>query len=278
MAKADFSSIYTAPDPRPYYATLSELDYQIPDHAGRVFSPLASHLADERGVDAVKIADLCSSYGINAAVIKHRLSFSELAEHYTSDKVTNLDHDELVELDREWYAANPGPLDISVVGFDISQPAIEYARDVGLHDADSSDNLEIDDPSPEAAAELAHVDLVTVTGGIGYITDATIGRVLEATPDDTWLAAFSLRWIDFEPVAAEAERHGLVTERWDAETFPQRRFTDDAERQHALDELARLGEHVTPGEANGYHEAALYVMRPVDDATVPVEAVLEPKR
>jgi hypothetical protein len=275
VSKADFTSIYSAPDPRAYYATLAELDYQIPDHGGRLFSQLADHLATERELDCVRVADLCCSYGVNAAVMKHGLSFAELADHYTSDKVAELDADTLVEFDREWYAANSAPLEMSVIGLDVSQPAVDYATEVGLLDAGAAEDLETADPSPRLAAELADVDLVTVTGGIGYITESTIGRVLEATPDHTWVAALSLRWIDFEPVAAEAERHGLVVERLEGETFPQRRFADEIERQHALEQLARFDEQITPGEAAGYHEAALYLLRPPSDAAVPVDSLVD---
>jgi len=266
VTKADFSSIYTAPDPRAYYATLSELEYQIPDHGGRLFSQLAEHLTTERDLERVRVADLCCSYGVNAAVMKHGLSFAELADHYTSDKVAELDVDELVDFDREWFAANSAPLEMSILGLDVSQPAIDYATEVGLLDAGAAEDLEAADPSPQLATELSAVDLVTVTGGIGYITESTIGRVLEATPDDAWLAALSLRWIDFEAVAAEAERHGLVVERLEGETFPQRRFADGNERRHALEQLARFDEQITPGEAAGYHEASLYLMRPPADA------------
>lgn len=266
MTKADFSSIYSAPDPRAYYATLSELEYQIPDHGGRLFSQLAEHLATERELDRVRVADLCCSYGVNAAVMKHGFSFAELADHYTSDKVAELDVDELLEFDREWYAANSAPLEMSILGLDVSQPAVDYAIEVGLLDAGAAEDLETADPSLQLATELGTVDLITVTGGIGYITESTIGRVLDATPDHAWIAALSLRWIDFEPVAAEAERHGLVVERLEGETFPQRRFADGNERRHALEQLARFDEQITPGEAAGYHEASLYLLRPPADA------------
>lgn len=266
MSKADFTSIYTAPDPRSYYLTLGELDYQVPDHGGRVFSQLASHLRDERGLPAVRLADLCCSYGVNAAVVKCGRTFGEVVEHYADEAVLALDIEDLIELDREWYGASEGDVKTNVVGLDVSQPAIDYATAVGLLDSGAAEDLERADPSPSLEHELAAVDLVTITGGIGYIGEATVGRVLEAAPERAWLAALCLRWIDFEPIAKEAERHGLVTERWEAETFPQRRFADDVEREHALAELGRLDVDAGGREDLGYHHTALYIARPVDDA------------
>ena len=45
---------------------------------------------------------------------------------------------------------------------------------------------------------------MTVTGGIGYITERTVGRVLDAAHDTPWVAALCRRWVDFDPIAQVA--------------------------------------------------------------------------
>jgi hypothetical protein len=123
---------------------------------------------------------------------------------------------------------------------------------------------------------LESVDLVTVTGGIGYITERTIGRVLDAAPTTPWLAALCLRWIDFDPVAEAATDRNLVVRRLDGVSFPQRRFADDDERDYVLEELDRLGVSAEGHESDGYHHAELYVLHPEDEPlSTPLRQLVE---
>jgi hypothetical protein len=103
MSKANFDHIYTAPDPRPYFQTLDGLDYQIPAHGASLFSAVAEHVAEVRDRDTVRIADLCCSYGINAAVMKHEPTFDEIVAHYTTDDCQALDRDDLLARDRAFF-------------------------------------------------------------------------------------------------------------------------------------------------------------------------------
>ena len=273
MAKADFDQIYTAEDPRHYYRELGGYDYQIPAHSGAVFGQLARAFTD---APAPRVVDLCCSYGVNATVLNHDLAFEEIIERYGDPSIEHLDRDELLALDRTWYASRRRDEPARVCGLDISEAAIAYATESGLLDAGYAEDLEVDDPSPAFAEELRQADLVTVSGGIGYITERTVDRVLgEAT--NPRLAVLCLRWIDFAPVVDVGAAHGLVTERLDEATFPQRRFANDEEREHVESELKRLG--IDPGgrEAEGYHHTDLYVLRPQSEVRErPLATVLDP--
>lgn len=264
--KADFDEIYDAPDPRAYARTLSALDYQIPEHARPVFSRLAGVLA-ERGAGPVSVVDLCCSYGINAALLRCELTLDDLFEHYGGSDVAALSGEELAAADRRYFAAQRHGDDTRVIGLDASKNAVDYAVGVGLLDAGATEDLEHDEPSPGLRTLLSGADLVTVTGGIGYITETTVDHVVAAATTETppWVAAFTLRWVDMGPVSSVLADHGLVVETVPDHTFRQRRFIDDAERDYVFGELARRGLDPADAEVDGFHHAELIVARPAAD-------------
>jgi hypothetical protein len=265
MSKANFDHIYTAPDPRPYFQTLDGLDYQIPAHGASLFSAVAEHVAEVRDRDTVRIADLCCSYGINAAVMKHEPTFDEIVAHYTTDDCQALDRDDLLARDHAFFEERLNSPALEVVGIDVSSEAVGYAVEAGILDGGAAEDLETRDPSPRLAGLLERTDLVTVTGGIGYITERTVGRVLDAVPTTPWIAALCLRWVDFDGVAEAGRARDMVVHRLDDVTFPQRRFADVEEQQHVLNELDRIGVDPTGREADGYHHAELFVLHPADE-------------
>lgn len=274
MSKADFDAIYTAADPRPYYRTLGRYDYQIPQHAGDVFSQLARAIAPH---GQPRVADLCCSYGVNATTLNHDVDFDTVLARYRDPGLDDLDRDELVARDRDWFGARRVTDPVWICGIDSSSPAISYAVDAGLIDAGYAEDLESATPSAALATDLAAVDLITVSGGIGYITDATIGQVFEHT-DTPRLAALCLRWIEFAPIADAAAGFGLVTERVDEATFPQRQFASEDERAHVSSELAGLGIDDGGREADGYHHTDLYVLRPEPEARAqPLGTLIDPQ-
>ena len=63
---------------------------------------------------------------------------------------------------------------------------------------------------------------------------------VEAAGDDPpWIAALSLRWVDYAPIAEALGELGMVTEQVEGFTVPQRRFASPAERDAALAGLHR---------------------------------------
>lgn len=261
--KADFDDIYDRPDPRFYFRELGAYDYQVPQHGQRVFR----QVLDALDTDQATVVDLCCSYGINAALLKHDLELADLYDHYRSERVADLSPDELASLDRDFYADRKLPTAPDVIGLDSAAPAVEYALEVGLLDGGSSENLEQTDPSPALAASLDDVDLLTVTGGIGYVTERTFDRLLACTSPDRrpWVASLCLRTVPFEPIADCLASYGLVTEQFDDVTFPQRRFVNEEEQENALKALATRGLTAEGREAEGSYHVNVYLSRPVED-------------
>ena len=258
--KKSFDGIYQQQDPRAYFATLGPLDYQIPAHGCAVFRRLISALARDEA--PVTVLDLCCSYGLTAALVNHDLTLDDLYSRYTRPDLAELSPDALMRADRDYFAARQQARTARVIGVDASVPALRYATGAGLLDAAFAENLEEQPASPALRAAVDRTDLVTVTGGIGYISSRTFERLLGRRDDPPWVAAFTLRTVGYEPIAAVLDRYGLVTERLAGQPFKQRRFFDDRERRSTLDALARAGIDPTGLEADGWYYAEFYLSRP----------------
>jgi hypothetical protein len=210
-------------------------------------------------------------------MLKYEVDFDEVMAHYTDPASRALSREELITRDREWLADRAYDDAPVIVGVDASAPAIDYACEAGLLDGGLAEDLELDEPSHSLTAELADADLISVSGGIGYITDRTIDRVLEHA-ERPWLAALCLRWVDFGPIVDAASRYGLVTERLDDTTFRQRRFADDAERNHVLAQLDELGIDPEGREGQGWHHNDFYLLRPAEDVqAAPLAELIVPE-
>lgn len=273
MAKTNFDTIYAEPDPRAYYETLGGLDYEIPAHSATLFGQVSDLVGNGR---PARVVDLCCSYGVNAAMLKYDVGFDEVMTHYTEAACQDLSRQELIARDRRWLAERAVEGAPKVVGVDASARAIAYACEAGLLDGGLCEDLEAAEPSDALAGELADADLISVSGGIGYITDRTIDRVLSLT-ERAWVAALCLRWVDFGPIADAAARHGMVTERLDRTTFRQRRFVDEEERNYVLSELEALSISPEHRETEGWHHSDFYLLRsPEDVDAAPLAELIVP--
>jgi SAM-dependent methyltransferase len=270
--KANFDNIYDRPDPRAYFRALRPLEYQIPAHAGRVFAALLGALRGGRPeAQPITVVDVCCGYGITAALLKHRLRLEDLYRHYGSAELARITPAELAAVDRAYFAAARVSDPARVVGLDIARNAVNYARQVGLLDAGFVENLETSAPSPALRAALARARLVTIAGGISYLTERTLQQIIDGVAGPIWVAAFVLRTVSYQRFAEALGRHGLVTER-SSITFPQRKFSDAEERRFALQQLVRAGKEPIDGELKGYYHAELFLSRPARDATrLPLE-------
>jgi hypothetical protein len=276
--KADFSHIYDRPDPRDYFRTLTSLDYEIPQRAHPVFETIfaAMRADDAAGTEPPRALDLCCSYGVNAALLRCDLDLDDLAERYASPQLAELTPDEVCTADKDYYADRLLPDAVRVRGLDAAANAVAYACRVGLLDNGWAENLETGAPSAELARELEQIDVVICTGGIGYITERTLGQVVRTRPGRPapWVAAFVLRQYSYESISPVLSQHGLVTEKLDGVSFPQRRFADDAERESALSAVIERGLDPSGYEESGRYYADFYLSRPRGDDGPSVDSLL----
>ncbi|MEV3991899.1 hypothetical protein AB0J57_23590 [Streptomyces sp. NPDC049837] len=255
---ASFDDIYDRPDPRAYFTRLAPLSYEIPHHARAVFRRTVTERADP----GLTVLDLCCSYGINAALLNHDLTLADLYAHYTSPGAARLTTAELIERDKDFYAARRRPDAVRVLGLDIAHHALDYARAVGLLDGVHSDNLEEHVPGPALAAAMGDVGLITLTGGASFLSRRTFAALLECARRPVWVSAFVIRTVPYAPIASCLAGFGLTTRADPDRTYPQRLFTGPEERRAAIHAVRLAGLDPTGREADGRYHTTLYESRP----------------
>lgn len=263
LKKADFGEIYDQPDPRAYFAKLQPFNYVIPQHGADLFT----RLLGARGTAATqrpRILDVCCSYGVVSTLMKTELDVADIYDHYREAAEQDLTTVELIESDQRLLKEYAVPDPAVVVGLDVAANAVEYAVVTGSLDAGFAENLEVDPASPELTSLVSEVDLITTTGGVGYVTERTFHQLLDAARDDVWVASFCLRTYDYGPIIDSLDDHGLQTERL-PQTFPQRRFTGPDEREWAMAQVRELGVDPEGKETEGYYHADFYLSRPTDE-------------
>src|SRR5829696_2512224 len=281
--KTNFDLIYDLEDPREYFNTLGRFDYRIPHHGQRLFSELIEARRDAsrdgNGAPRLRVVDVCCSYGINAALLKYETTLEEMYARYGSGELADLSGEELAEDDAAFYGARRRGASPEVVGLDVAQNAVSYGLRSGILDAGFAENLEEDEPTEALGGAVSGANLLTVTGGIGYVTDRTFERRLRCMAEGSdgrmpWVAAFALRWVSYDRISEVLSDYGLVTEKLAGRTFAQRRFADEAEREYVLEELVKAGVDTNGKEDTGWYHANFYLSRPAKEAKTPPEALL----
>lgn len=259
LDKANFGQIYDQRDPRAYYRTLEKYDYRIPEHGADVLGKLlALHGGNSH------ILDVCCSYGVLGGLLKTQLSLADLYRHYRDPELEALTDEQLAEADRALVAERRAAHPPRVTGVDAAGNAVDYAVSAGFLDSGADENLETAEPSARLRDLLADVDLIVTTGGVGYVTEHTFGRLIAAVPPSAWIAAFCLRTYDYGPIEKVLAGYGFTTERA-ACTFPQRRFVDADEQRWCISRVRSRGLDPAGLEENGYYHADLFLSRPAQD-------------
>jgi hypothetical protein len=275
-AKADFDSIYNAPDPRSYYRVLGGLDYVVPALAAPVFRQLiaARAASQER---PVTVLDLGCSYGTTSLLLRFPLSFDQIRHRYMNPAIQSLDPDAVRKLDRAYFRSWPRENDFRIIGLDPSGNAVRYATDVGILDFGIEEDLEHGAPSSRSRIALSEVDIVISTGCVGYVSESTFDTLmaLNRNPRAPWVASFVLRMFPYDTVEDTLSSYGLVTEKFEGATFVQRRFHSAEEYEQTLETLERGGIDPTGREADGLFHAELFVSRPeAEIAKTPINRLI----
>jgi hypothetical protein len=277
--KASLDHLYDLEDPRGYFETLWRLDYRAPQN-GFLFFPalIQAKKRDSSRSEEVTVVDLACSYGVNGALLKYDVTLGDLYERYRSEELASLSSEELARADAEFYRSRKREAPPRVVGIDVAENAIRYALQAGLLNGGVAENLEEDEPTDALRKAVAEADLLTVTGGIGYVGESTFDRLLGCMTEEggvPWVATFPTRMVDYGPIAKVLSKYGLVTEKLPARTFIQRRFESAEEQEYVLGELASMGIDPEGREAAGYYHTEFYLSRPPERASeIPIEKLL----
>lgn len=261
-------------DPRSYYSALGALDYKIPDVAEPVIRQLLGARARYHEDENI-VLDIGCSYGINAAIHRFPVNFECLHQRYAQREMMELRTEEMIGLDRHFYSSWPEIGSNRFIGLDISEPAVCYANEVGLHINGIASDLESNSLAASEAAIIRPANVLLSTGSVGYVTHRTYARLLEALPTQPWIISFVLRMFPYDEfIAAFAER-GMVTEKLAGSTFVQRRFRDKEEFERSLGALKSRGIDTSGFEAEGLFHAELFVSRPEADAkAMPLDTIV----
>jgi len=277
-AKADMEHIYDQRDPRAYFRELKKLGYAIPGAAKPIFRALIRHLRRRRtDRETVHVLDIGCSYGVNAALLKHDLSMSDLYAHWGEERLADASPEQIVENDRRFFAGLDRDEDLEVIGLDQAENAVAFGEETGLLDEGLALNLEAERLPAPAREDLAPTDLVTSTGCVGYVTEKSFERLLPAVTqgEQPWLANFVLRMFPFDGIADALGERGYVTEKLEDRTFIQRRFASPEEQAQMLEQLHGMGIDTAGKEDLGHLHAEFYLSRPAADAArMPLDRLL----
>jgi len=258
--KVSFDHVYAADDPRPYFRTLRRYDYVVPALARPHFARLVEEYRAARGVAVPTVLDVGCSYGVNAALLRCDVTLAALYDRYGAGDEPR---DALVAADRELVAATRTAR-VRVVGLDASAAALAYAVDAGFLDDGVVADLESGELTARQRAQLAGADLVVSTGCIGYVTEKTLLRIVDAAGGRLpWMAHVCLRMFPFDTIAGHLDDLGYETVAV-GEPLRQRRFASEREQELVLERLAELGV-ADAGESGGWLYARLHVSRPAGE-------------
>ncbi len=265
--KAEFTDIYDACDPRPYFHTLSEFGYQIPQNARPVFEQIFDACRNSRDLDALTVLDVGCSYGVNAALLKYDIDLADLYTHYNDPALADLDRSELILSDAAILGDETDAPSLKIIGLDIAGNAVAYACAAGMLDGGIVADLETAPLDEEAAERVADVDVIISTGCIGYVGEETFNRLLARADHRTppWVSSFVLRMFPYGPIAERLADFGLVTEKLEGRTFVQRGFESADEKAGALSRLHDLGLDSRFEDAQDCFITEFFLSRPADE-------------
>ncbi|KAF5660867.1 methyltransferase type 12 [Fusarium heterosporum] len=263
--KASFANIYNNQDPRAYLTTLVPLEYTIPQQVLPFFQRL--HQLCSEGKDASAILDVCCSYGINGALLRHHLDIQTWTSHY---KNLELSSEQQILADREFFAIRAKPIKPVVFGLDKAANAIRYALETGLMDCGWAEDLEIHGPSPGLSKALKDVSLIICTGGASYVGSRTFGRVMAAVDtNQVWVVSTVIRMVPYDDIETKLREHGLVTEKLPGVVLLQRRFASIQEQHDVVSKVEARGFDSTGLESRGYLCAEIFLSRPAAQISTP---------
>lgn len=242
--KASFDDVYTASTPHGYLKNMTAVDYRMAD----LMNPFVSAVVDASATTdgPVKVLDVGCSYGISGALLKTNCAYEDLADFYRHE--ASPEFSACVTETRRWLGFRSQREGVEVVGFDSSEPAINFATASNMLDAGIARNLEAHE-SQLASAERSLVqqcDVLLSTGAIGYVTDRTVGPILEefghcghgALGPVAIISVLEL--FDPESIARSFTEHGFRFGPLSVR-LPQRRFVDEAERRSVIGALQQRG-------------------------------------
>lgn len=260
--KKDFTNIYTKKFPDAYLKEMKKLDYRIPDKTKPLYMSLAKQLY-KKFSRVIKILDIGSSYGINAALMKYDLKMSDLDEFFLKTSPSK-------EQTKQFFEELPTDNTLSFNQIDISEPALTFSEDVKLCKKGICVNLETGNLPIK---EIPRSDMIIATGCIGYIGYKAFSNLFElikkqqsnfsSNPNQWPIFAFSvLRIFDMKKIKKTFDEYGYSIIKSDIKPIRQRRFSDSDEQYKTLSLLHDNNLDTDEFEDDGHFYADFYIASP----------------
>jgi len=263
-----FDDTYDQPDCRAYFRMMDALGYRNQHHATAAFRAGLDALVRARALDAPRLLDFASSYGIVTLLMRHQVTLAEVFARYRDPGFDGLSPAEVIARDRDWLARLPRRAPpLHVTGLDIMPNAVAYGRAVGLFEEGYAEDLETSAPSDGLAAALGQVDMIVECGSVAQLMPRALDRVLAAAgARKPWIMSSPIRGNERAAVQEVLRAHCMVQEQLPVPPFVHRRF-EGAEEQARAIANARAAGHATDGvETTGHFHAQILLARPEDEA------------
>src|SRR5262249_46584284 len=140
-----------------------------------------------------------------------------------------------------------------------------YATEAGLLDDVVVADLERRSLRPDEARRISDPGLIISTGCFGYITEASLTRILQPCRKQPWMLHTVLRMFDFAPAEEALARCSYVSSR-SPQLLKQRRFESRKEQERILDRLCSMGIDPSGFESEGWLYAQMILSRPASQA------------
>lgn len=223
MIKSSFDDLYNQDGPQAYASQMRAMSYRNPDYLPQ-FKPIFRTFIErsrQSSLGSVKVVDLCSGYGVNSLILRYGLKDDDVYKWLENPK-TKLAANE----DSRWL--EPGS---EIVGIDIAEKALRFAKEAKLVDSSISRNLEKERLSREDSVKIADCDVLISTGSLSYISAKTVSQILNAIePNRPLLACFwPLLGVDTGDIERELQKANMTVEHINRPVW-QRHYKREAER------------------------------------------------
>ena len=240
--KLDLNHVYNFKDPTPYYQSITQYQYDLPERAKPYFQKVINAYRNDESVHSLKILDIGCSYGINAALLKFDKSLADLCQHYTDQLRLQQAEIARIHSDYHWFHEANFDKELQFIGLDSAKNAINYAVESQLIQSGIYTNLETSPLLKEDYRIMQDVNLLISTGCIGYITEVTFDKILSAVEDISklWGAVFVLKMFDLSELQKTLDQYNLVLVETGV-TVKQRSFSSVDEKESMINFIEKQG-------------------------------------
>lgn len=258
--KDDFRVVYDLDSPRAYFQALAPLDYRMPAVTCGVLRHLAPRLAAAFGRTPLRVLDFACGFGVNGALLKHRVTLSEIYRHFAQGPADPA-------AAQAFFAARRAAVpDVEVGGIDIAEQALAYGREAGFLDAAFAVDLARDAVAPALSDFLAGTHVVIETGSLFDVLVAAVDRLL-GTGARPWILVAPRPDVEVAALYRVLARHGYRHQACNRRPIRYRKLLGAREADEAARAIKARGEDPAGAIEDGYFLVDLVLARPSEDAT-----------